>query len=144
MNATKFYPYILALITLFFWGAAPIFGKIGLTKINPYIGLTIRSIVVTVIMVTIVLARGDFKELITTDLRSVAFISIEGIFASLIGHLAYYYALKLGETSRVVPITSAFPLITMFLAMLFLSEKITILKGSGAVLILVGIVLLRL
>ena len=142
MNA-KFYPFLLALITMIFWGIAPIFGKIGLTKLNPYIALAIRSFIIAIIMLIILLVRGDFKELIKVDLKSVAFIGLEGIFASLIGHFAYYYALKLGETSKVVPITSAFPLITLFLAILFLSEKITIFKGSGIILILAGIILLR-
>ena len=104
MNA-KFYPFLLALITMIFWGIAPIFGKIGLTKINPYIGLAIRSFIIAIIMLIILLIRGDFKELIKVDLKSVAFIGLEGIFASLIGHFVYYYALKLGETSKVVPIT---------------------------------------
>lgn len=142
MNA-KFYPFLLALITMIFWGIAPIFGKIGLTKINPYMALAIRSFIIAIIMLIILLVRGDIKELVKVDLKSVTFIGLEGIFASLIGHFAYYYALKLGETSKVVPITSAFPLITLFLAILFLSEKITIFKGSGIILILAGIILLR-
>lgn len=33
--SSKIYPYLLAIITLIFWGAAPIFGKIGLTKVSP-------------------------------------------------------------------------------------------------------------
>ena len=142
MNA-KFYPFLLALITMIFWGIAPIFGKIGLTKINPYMALAIRSFIIAIIMLIILLVRGDIKELVKVDLKSVTCIGLEGIFASLIGHFAYYYALKLGETSKVVPITSAFPLITLFLAILFLSEKITIFKGSGIILILAGIILLR-
>jgi bacterial/archaeal transporter family protein len=139
----KFYPYLLAIITMIFWGVAPIFGKIGLTKLNPYTALALRSIVVAIIMVIVVLIRGDFKELLNADIKSIAFIGLEGIFASLIGHFAYYYALKLGETSKIVPITSAFPLITLLLAILFLSEKITLFKGSGVILILAGIMLLR-
>jgi len=128
---------------MIFWGAAPIFGKIGLTKINPYIALAIRSFIVALIMLIIISIRGDFRELIKVDLKSVAFIGLEGIFASLIGHFAYYYALKLGETSKIVPITSAFPLITVLIAIIFLSEKITLFKGSGILLIIAGIVLLR-
>jgi len=139
----KFYPFLLAIITMIFWGAAPIFGKIGLTKINPYIALAIRSFIVALIMLIIISIRGDFRELIKVDLKSVAFIGLEGIFASLIGHFAYYYALKLGETSKIVPITSAFPLITVLIAIIFLSEKITLFKGSGILLIIAGIVLLR-
>jgi transporter family protein len=49
----------------------------------------------------------------------------------------------LGETSKVVPIASAFPLITLVIAVIFLSEKISIIKGSGALLIIAGIILLR-
>ena len=142
MNA-KFYPYLLALITLFFWGAAPIFGKIGLSKLSPYVALAIRSFIIAIIMLIILLARGDIRELAKVDLKSVAFIGLEGIFASLIGHFAYYYALKSGEVSKAVPITSAFPIITLLIAVVFLSEKITIFKGSGILLIVAGIILLR-
>lgn len=139
----KFYPYLLAIITMVFWGAAPIFGKIGLAKINPYIALAIRSFIIAIIMLIIISVRGDFRELIKVDLKSIAFIGLEGIFASLIGHFAYYYALKLGETSKIVPITSAFPLITVLIALIFLSERITVFKGSGVILIIAGIILLR-
>lgn len=141
--SAKFYPYLLAIVTLFFWGIAPIFGKLGLAKINPYTALAIRSFVVAIIMLIVLLIRGNFGELIKVDLKSVAFIGLEGIFASLIGHFAYYYALRLGETSRIVPIAAAFPIITVIAAALFLSEKITILKGSGILLILAGVFLIR-
>jgi len=141
--SSKFYPYLLAIITMFFWGIAPIFGKLGLAKINPFLALAIRSFVIAFIMLIIVAIRGDFKELAGLQLKSVSFIAIEGIFASLIGHFAYYYALKLGETSRVVPIASAFPIITIAAAAIFLTEKMTLLKGAGAALILAGIFLMR-
>lgn len=142
MNA-KFYPYFLAIITLFFWGIAPIFGKLGLAKINPFTALAIRSFIVAIIMLIVLLIRGNMGELINIDLKSMAFIGLEGIFASLIGHFAYYYALRLGETSRIVPIAAAFPIITVIAAAIFLSEKITFLKGSGILLILAGIFLIR-
>jgi len=141
--SAKFYPYLLAIVTLFFCGIAPIFGKLGLAKINPYTALAIRSFVVAIIMLIVLLIRGNVGELIKVDLKSVAFIGLEGIFASLIGHFAYYYALRLGETSRIVPIAAAFPIITVIAAALFLSEKITLLKGSGILLILAGVFLIR-
>ncbi|MCK5567894.1 MAG: EamA family transporter [Actinomycetia bacterium] len=61
----------------------------------------------------------------------------------MIGHFAYYYALRLGETSKVVPIATAYSLITVLAAAIFLSEKITLIKGAGIVLILGGVILLR-
>ena len=141
--SAKFFPYLLAITTLFFWGIAPIFGKLGIAKISPYTALAIRSFVVAFIMIAILLIRGDFKELVQVDLKSAVFIGLEGIFASLIGHFAYYYALKLGETTKVVPIAGAYMLITVLAAAIFLSEKITLIKGAGIVLILGGIFLLR-
>ena len=141
--SVKFYPYLLAIVTLFFWGIAPIFGKLGLAKINPFTALAVRSFIVAIIMLIVLLIRRDFGELLKIDLKSMAFIGLEGIFASLIGHFAYYYALRLGEASRVVPIAAAFPIITVIAAAIFLSEKITILKGSGILLILAGVFLIR-
>ncbi|MDD3521055.1 MAG: EamA family transporter [Actinomycetota bacterium] len=140
----KVSPYLLAIISMFFWGMAPIFGKLGLEKTNPYIAFAIRCFVIAAIMLIVILIKGDFRELAKVDLKSFAFISLEGIFATLIGHFAYYYALKIGETSKVVPITSAFPLITVVISIMFLSEKLTLYKGSGIILIIAGVLLLRL
>jgi len=142
MNS-KMYPYILAIITLIFWGIAPIFGKIGLLKISPLLGLAIRSFVISIILLVMVFATGTYKEFGTLTLKGFSFIALEGIFASLIGHFAYYYALKLGETSKVVPITSAFPIMTVMLAVIFLAEKMTVYKGAGVALIVAGIYLMR-
>ena len=142
MNS-KLYPYILAVITLIFWGIAPIFGKLGLSKISPLLGLAIRSFVISIILLIIVFATGTYKEFSAITLKGFSFIALEGIFASLIGHFAYYYALKLGETSNIVPITSAFPVITVILAIFLLSEKMTIFKGGGMMLIIAGIILMR-
>ncbi|MFO7928420.1 MAG: EamA family transporter [Candidatus Humimicrobiaceae bacterium] len=139
----KFFPYLLAIITMFFWGIAPIFGKLGLQRMSPYTALAIRSFVISFILLIIVLVRGDIQQLAAVDARSAIFIAAEGIFASLLGHFAYYYALKLGNTSRVVPIASAFPIVTVIVALIFFSEKITLIKGTGIILILAGIFLLR-
>ncbi|MBM3700715.1 MAG: hypothetical protein FJW68_07405 [Actinobacteria bacterium] len=84
-----------------------------------------------------------YKEFGVLALKGFSFIALEGIFASLIGHFAYYYALKLGETSKIVPITSAFPVITVILAVVFLAEKMTVYKGEGIALIVAGIYLIR-
>jgi len=141
--SAKFFPYLLALTTLVFWGIAPIFGKLGVAKINPYTALALRSFVVAIIMLVIVLIRGGFKDFASLDLKSVVFVGLEGIFASLIGHFAFYYALRLGDVSKVVPIVSAYSLITILAAVIFLSEKMTIYKGAGTLLVIAGVFLLR-
>jgi bacterial/archaeal transporter family protein len=60
-----------------------------------------------------------------------------------LGQLAYYYALKYGELSKVTPVVAAFPLVAFLLGLMVLGEKMTIGKGIGAVLIAIGIALLN-
>ena len=39
---------LLLIVTALLWGTTPIFEKIGLVKVDPLIGVTIRSAIVTV------------------------------------------------------------------------------------------------
>ncbi|MCL4424521.1 MAG: EamA family transporter [Firmicutes bacterium] len=59
------------------------------------------------------------------------------------GHLAYYYALKSGEASRVTPVTAAYPVVTVLLVCLLLGEKLTWSKVVGVLLIVAGVILLK-
>jgi bacterial/archaeal transporter family protein len=53
-----------------------------------------------------------------------------------------YIALGHGEASKVIPITAAYPAVTLVGAALFLSESITVAKLGGMVLVLAGVVVL--
>jgi bacterial/archaeal transporter family protein len=53
-----------------------------------------------------------------------------------------YIALGNGEASKIVPITAAYPAVTLIGAALFLSESITAAKIGGMLLVLAGVVVL--
>ncbi|MEZ5076772.1 MAG: EamA family transporter [Solirubrobacterales bacterium] len=53
-----------------------------------------------------------------------------------------YVALGNGEASKIIPISAAYPAVTLLLAALFLDEAVTALKLAGLALVLVGVVLL--
>ncbi|ADL08923.1 EamA family transporter [Thermosediminibacter oceani] len=134
--------YIFALLTALFWGAAPILGKMGLAKLPPFLALSLRSFTISAVLLATGLLSGSFKNL-SIETRSFLFIAGEGLMASLLGQLAYYYALKYSEASKVVPISSAFPLVTVALAFLFLRESLTLKKFFGTLLVILGIILIR-
>jgi transporter family protein len=71
------------------------------------------------------------------------FVAGEGILSALIGQLFYYNALKYGEASKIVPICSSFPLITVILAIVFLNEQFTFSKALGALLIIAGVLVIK-
>lgn len=136
--------FLFALLGMLFWGIAPIFGKIGLTQVNPNIALTMRSVIITTILLAWLLLTGQVGSLAAATPKSWLFIGLEGICASLLGHLAYYYALKFGEVSQINPIMSGFPIITVVLATLLLGEKLTLPKIAGAMLIVLGVSIIKL
>lgn len=135
--------FTFALLTMIFWGLAPVFAKIGLIRTDPFTGLALRTFVVSGIILLYGILTGKLGGLAQLDFRSAVFLAGEGIFASLLGHYAYYYALKLGEVSRITPIVSAFPLVAVAAGLLFFGERISWQKITGALLILGGIMLLK-
>lgn len=53
-----------------------------------------------------------------------------------------YVALGNGEASKIIPITAAYPAVTLLGAALFLSESISLAKAGGMILVLVGVLVL--
>lgn len=55
-----------------------------------------------------------------------------------------FVALGLGEASKVVPVTAAYPAATVVLAALFLGENISLARVVGMLMVIVGVVVLTL
>lgn len=135
--------YVFAGIAMLFWGIAPIFGKLGLNEMQPLAALTLRSMIITAILITVVTIKGQWGFLSALTIKPAMFIAMEAVCAALLGQLAYYYAIKFGEVSRVSPIVSAFPLVALMLGILFLGEKLTMTKVIAGLLIVSGMILLK-
>ena len=56
--------------------------------------------------------------------------------------LCYFYAIKVGDVSKVVPIDKLSVVITIVLAIIFLHEEFTLKTGIGAALITAGTLLM--
>lgn len=136
-------PVFYALLAMLCWGIGPIFSKLGLFKVEPFTALTIRATTVAAIMILAALFTGRLSSVIQVDLRAASFIFAEGIFAALLGQLAYYYAIKGGEISLISPLVAAFPLVTVLLAFLFLGENLSVHKLIGAMLVVAGVIVLH-
>lgn len=136
--------FIFAILGALCWGIAPMFAKIGLFKINPFIGLSIRTFIVAISIFILLIASGNIKELQLVDLKTILILGCEGLLAGLIGHFFYFKAIKVWEVSRVTPIVASYPLIAFIFAIIFLGEKVTMAKSVGAVFVASGILLLGL
>ena len=133
----------LLIVTMLLWGATPILEKIGLARVDPLIGVTIRSAIVTVglFMLTFLLGKG--RSLLEIDGKSILLFGASGLMAGLLGMWTYYMALKMEATSKIVPIAACYPLVTALLSVLVLKEEVTLHRIIGTALIISGIWLVK-
>jgi transporter family protein len=86
---------------------------------------------------------GKTRELIETDGRNLLLFGGSGIMAGFLGMWTYYIALRMGTTSRIVPIAACYPLVTALLSFLVLKEEVTLPRAVGTALIVSGIWLVK-
>lgn len=134
---------LLLIVTAVLWGSTPVLEKIGLGKTDPLTGVTIRSIAVTLALVIYVLLAGKMRALLQTDFKTVAIFSITGLMAGALAMITYFFALKKGATSQIVPIAAAYPLVSAILSVIILGEHISVLRLVGTVFIIAGIWLVQ-
>jgi transporter family protein len=136
--------FFFALLTAMVWGLAPILEKAGLAgRVDPYLGVVIRSISITVLAVAGLLVMGRGGSIASVDLRSAFFIGAGGVVAGLIGQFLFYSALKTGEASVVVPVAATYPLVALLVSVLFLGEALTWQKLGGIGMVVGGVMLLK-
>lgn len=133
----------LLVITMLLWGTTPLMEKVGLREVDPLIGVFLRSFAVVAVLAVIFLFTGRYGELARVSPRNIALFAGSGIMAGLIAMWTYFYVLKSGMMSQVVPITASYPLITAMLAFLVIGENFSVQRVVGIIMTVIGIVLIK-
>jgi transporter family protein len=89
-------------------GSTPILEKTGLARVDPLIGVTVRSAIGTAGLFLLTFLLGKGKALIELDGKSIFLFGAGGMMAGLLGRWTYYGALKMEATSKIVPIAAIF------------------------------------
>jgi len=136
--------FYFAILAALVWGIAPILEKTGLKNIEPLSGVIVRSSGIILGAVIVSLCNINiFKSALRADLKTILFLFMGGILASILGQIFFYNALKHGEVSKMVPIAATYPLVSFLLGLLFFGESFTIAKGLGIGFIILGVFFLR-
>jgi len=133
--------FILWFLTILFWGITPIIEKIGLKSVEPLLALFIRTFSALIGIFLILLLSSSFNTSSLT-FKNVGILSLSGILSGFLGMFTYFSLLKAKNASQIVPLTSTYPLVATFLAIIFLKEELTLFKILGTIFIVVGIYLL--
>lgn len=133
---------ILWLATLLFWGLSPVLEKLGLRRVDPLIGLFIRTLAAFLGITFVLFLTSEYEKLKVLTLRDFLYLAISGLMAGFLGMYFYFSLLKSHQASQIVPLTATYPLVASLLAILILKESLTLNKLLGTFLIVIGIYLL--
>ncbi len=120
-----------------FAGLTSVLAKCGIKKTDSDTATAIRTVVVLIfswIMVWIVGSASGIKAL---SVKSWIFLILSGL-ATGASWLCYFRALQLGDVNKVVPIDKSSTVLTIILALIFLGEPVTWIKGAAVVMIGAG------
>ncbi len=135
--------FIYALLSAFFAALTAILAKIGVSNINSNLATAIRTIIIVIFAWGIVFFQGTFSQLSSLSRFSVLFLVLSGVATGL-SWLFYFRALQLGNASQVAPIDRLSLVITILLAAVILREKVTAQTMLGALIMVVGAILITL
>ena len=121
----------------FFAGITAILAKIGIKNTDSNLATAIRTIVILIFSWLMVFMVGSFNTITELTTKTLIFLILSGVATGL-SWLCYFKALQLGNVNKVTPIDKSSTILTMILAMIFLGEKITILKIISIILIGIG------
>lgn len=129
--------YLAAFLSAIFAALTAILAKIGIKDVNSNLATAIRTTVILFFTWGIAIAQGHLPSLSQIPRNSYIFLVLSG-FATGFSWLFYFYALKVGEANKVVPIDKLSLVLTIIFAGLILKEKVTPQVIFGALLMTAG------
>lgn len=132
---------VFALLSAVFAALTSIFAKIGIENVNSNLATAIRTVIVLVMAWLIVFATGKHQQIVDISTKSWIFLVLSGLATGL-SWLCYFYALQIGEASKVVPVDKFSVVITMVMAFFILGEVVTTKTIIGGLLITAGTLVL--
>ncbi len=120
-----------------FAGLTAVLAKCGIKKTDSDTATAVRTIVVLFFSWLMVGIVGSAPTIATLSAKTWIFLILSGV-ATGASWLCYFRALQLGDVNKVVPIDKSSTILTILLALIFLDEPVSWLKGLAIVLIGAG------
>lgn len=120
-----------------FAGLTAVLAKCGIRKTDSDAATAIRTIVVLAFSWLMVAIVGSSSTIASLSMKTWIFLVLSGI-ATGASWLCYFRALQVGDVNKVVPIDKSSTILTILLALIFLGEPVSWLKGLAVILIGAG------
>ena len=128
---------IFAFASALFAGLTAILAKCGIRKTDSDAATAIRTIVVLLFSWLMVWIVGSGPTVTSLSAKTWTFLILSGL-ATGGSWLCYFRALQQGDVNKVVPIDKSSTILTILLALIFLGEPVSWLKGLAILFIGAG------
>ena len=132
---------LFAFLSAFFAGMTSILAKCGIKKTDSNVATFIRTLVVLPLSLLMALIVNPNFSLGAVSSKTLVFLVLSGLSTGA-SWLCYFRALSKVDINKVVPIDKSSTVLTIILAVIFLSEKVTVYKTLGVVFIAIGTLLM--
>ncbi|HLR52608.1 MAG TPA: DMT family transporter [Candidatus Avamphibacillus sp.] len=118
------------------WGSNFVFGKILVQDFSPTLLTSLRLFFIVLLLAGIATYQKDFKRLNKKDLITVSLLGIIGVF---INQWTFFVGLETADPTTSALILATTPILTGFLAAVFLKEKWSLRMLFGSIFAIIGI-----
>ena len=134
--------FLYAILSSISWCFVTIFGKLASQRVDPTIITTLRSTLMSIILIGVALVTQQisFERCCTIQAKDWLFIALAAL-AGGAAWLFYFTAFKYGLVSKVVSVDRLSFVFIMFLSAYIFGEELSWTMISGAALMVMGIVL---
>ena len=115
--------------------------KAAIKDVDSSLVFAVQSILILVISWSVVAWQGNLPDVLQIERRTWLFLGLAGVI-TCVSSLLSFYALKLGDASRVSPVERLSLIFAILFAVLFLKERINWQVILGAVLMAIGAIVI--
>jgi transporter family protein len=129
---------LYALLSMSFAGITAFIAKIGLSHITGELGLTVRTVFVSIFVFLFAAFMVPIEQFRTIRWHTIWWLAASGA-ATALSWIFYYKAIKIGDVSKVALIDKGSVVVAIILAVMFLGETLTWSMAIGSALIIAGV-----
>ena len=128
--------YSLLTVCVVVWGSNFVFGKILVQDFSPTLLTMLRLLFIVLFLIGLSSSKKHIKRVNKSDLLAVLFLGVIGVF---INQWSFFIGLQTADPTTSALILATTPILTGFLAFIFLKEKLTIHMLMGSIIAIIGI-----
>ncbi|MBU8879993.1 DMT family transporter [Bacillus sp. FJAT-29790] len=118
------------------WGSNFVFGKILVQDFSPALLTLLRLLFIVLFLIGLSSYKKHLIRLNKTDFIAIIFLGIIGVF---INQWSFFVGLETADPTTSALILATTPILTGFLAAIFLKEKLTMRMLLGSIIAIIGI-----